>query len=107
MERWWRSASAPPAMWWGMASTPAPSWRPWATPARAEGRGQAGGDGEHTVAELVDLVSLDPRRGVGHEKVLTRLELDHQALRLLEQAGLTAESGLPAGGILHLRSGRD
>ena len=66
--------------------------------------GHVVGDGEHTVAELVDLVNLDPRRGVGHEKVLTRLELDHQALRLLEQAGLTAESVLPAGEIFYLRS---
>jgi hypothetical protein len=33
------------------------------------------GDGEHTVAELVEIVNQDPRRGVGHEKVLTRLEI--------------------------------
>ena len=25
------------------------------------------GDGEHTIAELVDIVNADPRRGVGHE----------------------------------------
>ena len=31
------------------------------------------GDGEHTVAELVDITNADPRRGVGHEKVLTRI----------------------------------
>lgn len=66
--------------------------------------GHVVGDGRHTVAELVDLVNLDPRRGVGHEKVLTRLELDHQALRLLEQAGHTAESVLPEGEIFYLRS---
>jgi cyanophycin synthetase len=66
--------------------------------------GHVVGDGAHTVAELVEIVNADPRRGVGHEKVLTRLELDHQAERLLEQAGLTAASVLPAGEVLYLRS---
>src|SRR6185369_3502811 len=46
----------------------------------------------------------DPRRGVGHEKVLTRLELDQQALRLLEDAGHTEATVLPAGEIFSLRS---
>jgi cyanophycin synthetase len=62
------------------------------------------GDGQHTVAELVEIVNSDPRRGVGHEKVLTRLDIDHQAERLLEQAGLTAASILPEGQIFSLRS---
>ncbi|HEV8581403.1 MAG TPA: cyanophycin synthetase [Thermoanaerobaculia bacterium] len=66
--------------------------------------GHVVGDARHTIAELVELVNRDPRRGIGHEKVLTRLELDHQALRLLEQAGLTAESVLPEGQIFYLRS---
>ncbi|HEX7186385.1 MAG TPA: cyanophycin synthetase [Thermoanaerobaculia bacterium] len=66
--------------------------------------GHVVGDGVHTVAELVDLVNSDPRRGVGHEKVLTRLELDHQAERLLEQAGLTEKSVLPEGKTFYLRS---
>ena len=38
--------------------------------------GHVVGDGEHTIAQLVDIVNSDPRRGIGHEKVLTRLELD-------------------------------
>src|SRR5215813_6791557 len=50
------------------------------------------GDGEHTVAQLIDMVNQDPRRGVGHEKVLTRLELDPQAHKMLARAGLTASS---------------
>src|SRR5690242_11754755 len=54
--------------------------------------GHVVGDGEHTVAQLIDMVNQDPRRGVGHEKVLTRLELDAQAHRMLERAGLSAES---------------
>jgi len=66
--------------------------------------GRVVGDGRHTITELVDIVNADPRRGIGHEKVLTRLELDHQALRLLEQSGLTPESVLPEGERLYLRS---
>jgi cyanophycin synthetase len=66
--------------------------------------GHVTGDGAHTVAELVEIVNQDPRRGIGHEKVLTRLELDHQALRLLETAGLGPESVLPEGQVFYLRS---
>jgi cyanophycin synthetase len=66
--------------------------------------GHVVGDGTHTVAELVARVNSDPRRGIGHEKVLTRIEFDHQALRLMEQAGVTQETVLPAGEALYLRS---
>jgi cyanophycin synthetase len=67
--------------------------------------GHVVGDGAHTVAELIEAVNQDPRRGIGHEKVLTRLELDHQAERLLEAAGLTTGgSVLPAGEVFYLRS---
>src|SRR5262249_27183152 len=68
------------------------------------GRGHVVGDGKHTIAELVETVNTDPRRGVGHEKVLTRLELDHQAQRLLEAAGKTEGSVLPEGEVFSLRS---
>jgi cyanophycin synthetase len=66
--------------------------------------GHVVGDGHRSVAQLVERVNADPRRGVGHEKVLTRLEMDHQALRLLGQAGLSLESVLPAGKVFYLRS---
>ena len=66
--------------------------------------GHVVGDGRHTVEELVEEVNRDPRRGIGHEKVLTRLELDHQAQRLLSQKGYTAET-IPADGeVVYLRS---
>ncbi|MGD8928294.1 MAG: cyanophycin synthetase, partial [Lysobacterales bacterium] len=66
--------------------------------------GHVVGDGRHTIAELIDIVNQDPRRGIGHEKVLTRLELDHQAERLMAKAGLNAESVLPDGEAFFLRS---
>ncbi|MGL5930742.1 MAG: cyanophycin synthetase [Dermatophilaceae bacterium] len=46
------------------------------------------GDGTHTVRELVDATNADPRRGVGHEKVLTRIKVDEAAVQLLRQQGL-------------------
>ena len=66
--------------------------------------GHVVGDGEHTVAELVEIVNQDPRRGVGHEKVLTRLEIDAQALKMLDRAGLTPASVPDAGQPVYLRS---
>src|SRR5213080_3395008 len=45
------------------------------------------GDGEHTVRELVDLTNRDPRRGIGHEKVLTRIKLDSAAEELVRRQG--------------------
>jgi cyanophycin synthetase len=62
------------------------------------------GDGEHSIAQLVELVNADPRRGVGHEKVLTRLELDAQAHKMLEGAGLQPGSVPAAGRVVFLRS---
>lgn len=62
------------------------------------------GDGQKTVEALVEAVNEDPRRGIGHEKVLTRLEFDHQATRLLEEAGYSAQTVLKTGEIFYLRS---
>ncbi len=66
--------------------------------------GHVVGDGTHTIAQLVEVVNADPRRGIGHEKVLTRLEIDHQAERLLADAGYTLETVLRAGEVFYLRS---
>ncbi|MDP6937817.1 MAG: cyanophycin synthetase [Planctomycetota bacterium] len=66
--------------------------------------GHVVGDGQHTIAELVEVTNQDPRRGIGHEKVLTRLELDHQALRLLELKDMTAESVPASEEVVYLRS---
>lgn len=66
--------------------------------------GHVVGDGTHSIAELVDIVNEDPRRGIGHEKVLTMLEIDNQAKRLMENAGVTEETVLPDGEVFYLRS---
>ncbi|MFC0359598.1 MULTISPECIES: cyanophycin synthetase [Kytococcus] len=58
---------------------------------------QVVGDGTSTVRELVDLANQDPRRGVGHEKVLTRIALDAAAEAYLAEQGHSPES-VPAAG---------
>ncbi|CAN5588149.1 cyanophycin synthetase [soil metagenome] len=50
------------------------------------------GDGEHTVEELIDITNSDPRRGIGHEKVLTRITIDNAVLELLASQDLQLES---------------
>ncbi len=66
--------------------------------------GHVVGDGKHTIEELVDIVNEDPRRGVGHEKVLTRLEFDHQAERLLAKLGYGRTTVPKKDEIVYLRS---
>ena len=66
--------------------------------------GHVKGDGKSTVSALIDKVNEDPRRGIGHEKVLTRLELDRPALELLALAGFDADTVLPDGEIFYLRN---
>ncbi|ABK89998.1 cyanophycin synthetase [Francisella tularensis subsp. novicida] len=66
--------------------------------------GHVVGDGKHTIAELVEIVNQDPRRGIGHEKVLTKLELDYQARTLLRAAGYDENTILKDGEVFYLRS---
>ena len=55
------------------------------------------GDGERTIRELVEITNADPRRGIGHEKVLTRIKLDENAEEVLEGQGFTSGSVPDAG----------
>ncbi len=66
--------------------------------------GHVVGDGARSVEALMEEVNADPRRGIGHEKILTRLELDHQAERLLKLKGYTRDSVPAAGEVVYLRS---
>ena len=66
--------------------------------------GHVVGDGKSDIIELVDIVNADPRRGVGHEKVLTRLELDAQADLMLERVGYNHFSVPKEGEVVYLRS---
>lgn len=50
------------------------------------------GDGKSTVQELVDKVNSDPRRGYGHEKVLTQITVNDLTKTIIKAKGYTLES---------------
>ena len=62
------------------------------------------GDGTSTIQQLIETENADPRRGVGHENLLTRIHVDAQTHRMLEQAGHTLDTVLPEGEIAFLKS---
>ncbi len=66
--------------------------------------GHVVGDGKSTIEELINIVNMDPRRGIGHEKVLTQLELDKQARRLMADANYDENTVLEKDQIFALRS---
>ncbi len=53
------------------------------------------GDGEHTIQWLIDETNKDPRRGYGHEKVLTQITVDQFTQKMLDDHGYTLET-IPA-----------
>ncbi len=61
------------------------------------------GDGKHTVQELIELTNLDPRRGEGHRKCLTRINVDDVTTACLLAAGKCLESVPATGEIVVLR----
>lgn len=61
------------------------------------------GNGKQTIQELIDEVNTDPRRGFGHEKVLTNITVDKQTENILKEKNLTLETVLPKGEVLFLK----
>ncbi|MEO5997871.1 MAG: cyanophycin synthetase [Chitinophagaceae bacterium] len=53
------------------------------------------GDGEHSIQWLVDEVNNDPKRGYGHEKVLTQIKIDEFTYKMLDEKGYNLET-IPA-----------
>lgn len=62
------------------------------------------GDGVSTIKQLIDKENKDPRRGIGHEKVLTKINVDKHTKALLKQMGLTTQSVVAAGQEVYLKS---
>ncbi len=62
------------------------------------------GDGKHTVQELIDKENLDPRRGYGHENVLTEITVDRDTTDLLDKMGYTLDTIPKKGEIVYLKS---
>jgi len=50
------------------------------------------GDGKSTIQQLIDKTNSDPRRGYGHENVLTQITVDAMTMGLLEEKELTLDS---------------
>jgi cyanophycin synthetase len=50
------------------------------------------GDGARTVRELIDEANRDPRRGVGHTKILTRIPVDDGTGAFLARSGRTLDA---------------
>ncbi|MFC5194564.1 cyanophycin synthetase [Bizionia hallyeonensis] len=61
------------------------------------------GDGKSTVQELVDIVNSDPRRGYGHENVLTQITINDLTKNIIKDAGYTVDSVLPKDEMLILK----
>jgi cyanophycin synthetase len=61
------------------------------------------GDGRHTVAELVEITNHDPRRGIGHEKVLTRISVDEESLEYAREQGFELADVPPRNGRVYLK----
>ena len=50
------------------------------------------GDGVSTIQHLIDKVNSDPRRGYGHEKVLTAIKIDGFTMDMLAKKGYTLDT---------------
>lgn len=62
------------------------------------------GNGHSNIEELIREVNQDPRRGYGHEKMLTEITVDTMTERLLELEGLSLDSVLPPGRTVYLKT---
>jgi cyanophycin synthetase len=62
------------------------------------------GDGRLTIEELVEKTNRDPRRGNGHDNVLTRIKIDKQAEDVLAGQGYTLSSIPDEGEVCYLRA---
>ena len=62
------------------------------------------GDGKSSILQLINEINLDPIRGIGHEKMLTRIKIDNMTERLLKHKQLTLDSILVKSEKLYIKS---
>ena len=55
------------------------------------------GNGEHSLHQLVERTNADPRRGIGHEKVLTRIVVDEESIGYAREQGYELTDCPPRG----------
>jgi len=61
------------------------------------------GNGKDTIQALIDEVNTDPRRGYGHEKVLTMIKVNEMTENILSSLNYTLDTVLKKDEILHLK----
>lgn len=62
------------------------------------------GNGSQTIFELVQEVNKDPRRGMGHENVLTKIKIDNLTLDLLSKNNTSLDTIPKEGETVYLKS---
>ena len=62
------------------------------------------GNGHDSIAKLIEVTNQDPRRGYGHENVLTEIEIDRDTLDLLEKLNYTVDTVPRKGEVVYLKS---
>jgi cyanophycin synthetase len=62
------------------------------------------GNGTDSIEKLIETENLDPRRGYGHENVLTEITVDRDTTDLLDKKGYTLETVPAADEIVYLKS---
>jgi len=62
------------------------------------------GDGRSSIKDLVQVTNADPRRGYGHEKVLTQIDINDMTERILSLRGLSQEYSLEEGEKVYLKA---
>ncbi len=62
------------------------------------------GDGKSTIQELIDETNADPRRGYGHENILTQIDVNAQTINCIKNAGYELDSVLPEDETLYLKT---
>jgi len=62
------------------------------------------GNGKDSIQALINITNSDPRRGYGHENVLTEIDVDRDTLELLEKLNYTVDSVPTEGEIVYLKS---
>ncbi len=62
------------------------------------------GNGVDTISRLVDLENQDPRRGDGHDNMLTKIELDDSTAEMLNNQGFSLNTILRSDEVCYLRA---
>lgn len=63
---------------------------------------QVFGDGQRTIAQLIEVINADPRRGTDYEKLLEKIQIDARMLDILARQAMTIETVPATGAVVRL-----